>query len=163
MDYRKVDFVDLTEAEAGPARIISDPGMAIIRDSDGKVVPIVQLDATDRSDIGALFAAHSPEVIGEAATQWGIRNGAAEGTVTLFLQFHTPARLLIFMDFDVAHQGVLVDEIVRAEELYIQAIRRVTGEVAPAGPSRIRVTVPDAGFRTIWNEIKRRATNTKRF
>jgi hypothetical protein len=154
MKRRKIDFDTVTDVEAQPARIISDPGFAAIRDRDGAVVPMVQIDATNRHDILSLFAAHGRGIVGEASCQWGRRrHGAPDRTVTLFLHFNAPARLLVFMDFDVVRQGFLVEEILRANELYIQAIRTPGATEAASDPPRIRVTVPETGFRSIWNKL----------
>jgi hypothetical protein len=153
MKRRKIDFDTVTEVEAQPARIISDPGFAAVRDRDGAVVPMVQIDATDRHDILALIAAHGRGVVGEASCQWGRRDGAPDRTVTLFLHFNAPARLLVFMDFDVVRQGFLVEEILRVSELYIQAIRTPSTTEVSSDPPRIRVTVPDTGFRPVWNKL----------
>jgi hypothetical protein len=153
MKRRKIDFDTVTHVETQPARIISDPGFAAVRDRDGAVVPMVQIDATDRHDILALFAAHGRGIVGEASCQWGRRDGAADRTVTLFLHFNAPARLLVFMDFDVVRQGFLVEEILRVSELYIQAIRTPSTTEVASDPPRIRVTVPDTGFRPVWNKL----------
>jgi hypothetical protein len=153
MASNNVRFTPLTDAEARPAKIVSDPGMAIVRDTDSKVIPIVQIDATDRPDIVSLIAAHGPGVVGEAATQWGRRVGAPEGTVTLFLDYQRPLRVLIFMDLHIVHYGFLVDEILRAGELYIQAIQTPSAANAASGPSRMRVVVADTGFGLLWDRL----------
>jgi len=149
----RIDFDVATDAETQAARVISDVGMAALRESDGKVVPLIQIDATGRPDILALFAAHGPGVVGETSCQWGFRKGAPQRTVTLFVNFRAPARLLLFMDFDVVLQGFLVEEILRANELYVQAIRPVDADAVPTSTSRILVTVPDTGFQPIWSEL----------
>ena len=68
MTFNNVRFTPVTDAEGRPAKIVSDPGMAIVRDTDSKVIPIVQIDAMDRPDIVSLISAHGPGVVGEAAT-----------------------------------------------------------------------------------------------
>jgi len=153
MTFNNVRFTPVTDAEGRPAKIVSDPGMAIVRDTDRKVIPIVQIDATDRPDIVSLISAHGPGVVGEAATQWGRRIGAPEGTVTLFLDYQRPRQVLIFMDFRIVHYGFLVDEILRAGELYIQAIQTPFAANTALGSSRMRVVVADTGFGLLWDQL----------
>jgi hypothetical protein len=80
---RQIRFAAQHELETRPAKIVSDPGKAYMR-PDGKLSPLVEIDVSARPDIDALFAAYSPDTVGDVALQWGQREGAPKGSITLF-------------------------------------------------------------------------------
>ena len=149
--HKPVHFRVTREIETRPARIVSEPGRAYMRPGDGKLVPVVALDTSDRPDIEALFGAYTPATVGDVVIQWGQRNGAPKGTVTLFIQFATPVTLLLILDFEIVRQGVLVDQILRTAELYLEGVN--TKRAAATGWSRVRVVVSDTKFGPIWEEL----------
>jgi hypothetical protein len=122
-----------------------------MRPGDGRLVPVVAIDTSERPDINALFAAYTPDTVGDVAIQWGLRDGAPRGTVTLFIEFRTPVSLLLILDFEVVRQGFLVDQILRTEEVYLEGSRNDSANAATR--SRVRVVVTDTQFRPIWEDL----------
>ena len=57
------------------------------------------------------------------------------------------------MDFRIVDYGFLVDEILRAGELYIQAIQTPFAANTALGSSRMRVVVADTGFGLLWDQL----------
>ena len=133
--------------------ILSDAGHAYMRPEDGRLVPLVAIDTTDRADLETLFASYAPDTVGDVAIQWGRREGAPKGTVTLFIRFEKPVELLLVIDFEVVAQGFLVDGILRTGQLYLQGIRSTARTDAKTRTSKIRVVVPDTKFAPVWNEL----------
>jgi len=124
-----------------------------MRPGDGKLVPLVAIDTTERPDIEALFAAYTPQTVGDVAIQWGQRDGAPKGTVTLFIQFTAPTKLLLILDFEIVRDGFVVDQILRLAELYLEGVIRKNQMDTPTRWSRVRVVVPDTKFGPIWEEL----------
>jgi hypothetical protein len=122
-----------------------------MRPGDGKLVPVLAIDTSDRPDIEALFDAYVPETVGDVAIQWGQRDGAPKGTVTLFIQFTTPITQLLILDFEIVRQGVVVDQILRTAELYLEGVTKNAPQAARW--SRVRVVVSDTRFGPIWEEL----------
>ena len=56
------------------------------------------------------------------------------------------------LDFDIVRQGVIVDEILRVGEFYLQGISNKDGDQPTRSP-RVRVVVPDTQFRHIWEDV----------
>ena len=150
---RRLHFALTTELETRPAKIVSEPGRVYMRPDDRKLVPLVAIDTMERSDIDALFSAYTPETVGDVAIQWGRRDDAPKGTVTLFLQFSKPVQLFLILDFEIVRQGILVDQILRTGEVYLQAMRQDEDAGPPRPSSRVRVVVPNTNFGPVWEEL----------
>jgi hypothetical protein len=58
----------------------------------------------------------------------------------------------VILDFDIVRQGVVVDEILRSGELYLQGISSTHGGKPTRSP-RVRVAVPDTQFGPIWEKL----------
>ena len=151
--HKRISFSVAQETERHPATIVSEPGRAYMRPEDGKLVPLAIIDTTDRPDIAALFAAYTPATVGNVAVQWGQRRKAPKGSVSLFLKFTAPVEQLLILDFEIIRQSVLVEEVLRTGELYLQRHQRPDEPEAPAKSSKIRVVVPDTGFAPHWEEL----------
>jgi len=149
---KRIHFGVTQELETRPANIVSEPRRAYMRPEDGTLVPLVAIDTTERPDIDALFAAYTPDTVGDVSIQWGRRDQAPKGTVTLFIQFTAPIKRLLILDFEIVRQGILVDEILRTGELYLQGVKRTDETDAPDRSSRVRVVVPEMNFAPIWEE-----------
>ena len=148
---KRVHFSVEHERETRPAKIVSEPERVYMR--DGKLIPLVVVDTNERPDIDSLFASYTPETVGDVAIQWGRRDGAPKGTVTLNIQFIAPVKQFLMLDFEIVRQGLVVDGILRTRELYLQGIRS-GGEADTQAPSpKVRVVVPDTKFDGIWEEL----------
>ena len=150
---KRIHFGVSQEVETRPAKIVSEPGRAYMRPEDGKLIPLVWIDTSERPDIEALLASYKPDTIGDVTIQWGRRDEAPKGTVTLFIRFIAPVELLLILDFEVVRQGMVVDEILRTRELYLQGIRPTTQADAQIRSPKVRVVVPDTRFGPIWEEL----------
>jgi hypothetical protein len=147
---KRIHFSLEHELEARPARIVSEPERVYMR--DGKLIPLVVIDTHERPDIDSLFASYTPETIGDVAIQWGRRDGAPKGTVTLNIQFIAPVKQFLMLDFEIVRQGLVVDGILRTRELYLQGLRSGGADTQVQSP-KVRVVVPDTGFGSIWEEL----------
>jgi len=123
-----------------------------MRPQDARLVPLVVIDTSERPDLDSLFASYTPEAVGNVAIQWGRRDGAPKGTVTLNIKFIAPVEQLLMLDFEIVRQGLLVDGILRTRELYLQGIRSNDADQEARSP-KIRVVVPDTKFDGIWQEL----------
>jgi hypothetical protein len=147
---KRIHFSVEHELETRPARIVSEPERVYMR--DGKLIPLVVIDTNERSDIDSLFASYTPETVGDVAIQWGRRDGAPQGTVTLNIQFIAPVKQFLMLDFEIVRQGLVVDGILRTRELYLQGVRSGDADTQVQSP-KVRVVVPDTTFDGIWEEL----------
>jgi len=147
---QRIRFSVEHELETRPAKIVSEPERVYMR--DGKLIPLVVIDTNERPDIDSLFASYTPETVGDVAIQWGRRDGAPKGTVTLNIRFTAPVKQLLMLDFEIVRQGLMVDGILRTRELYLQGVRSGDGDTQVRSP-RVRVVVPNTKFDGIWEEL----------
>lgn len=146
----RIHFTVQHELETQPAKILSEPERVYMR--DGKLIPLVVIDTNDRPDLDALFASYTPETVGDVAIQWGRRDGAPKGTVTLNIQFIAPVKQFLMLDFEIVRQGLAVDAILRTRELYLQGVRSTSADTEVRS-TKVRVVVPDTKFAPIWEEL----------
>jgi hypothetical protein len=139
------------ELETRPAKIVSEAARVYMR--DGKLIQLVVIDTNERPDIDSLFASYTPETVGDVAIQWGRRDGAPKGTVTLNIQFIAPVKQFLMLDFEIVRQGLVVDGILRTRELYLQGVRSDGESDAQVQSPKVRVVVPDTEFDGIWEEL----------
>jgi hypothetical protein len=147
---KRIRFSVEHEFETRPARIVSEPERFYMR--GGKLIPLVVIDTNERPDLDSLFASYTPETVGDVAIQWGRREGAPQGTVTLHIQFVAPIKQFLMLDFEIVRQGLLVDGILRRRELYLQGVRSRDGDTQAQSP-KVRVVIPDTQFDGIWEEL----------
>jgi len=64
------------EWEGVPARIVSDAAVMTAGVADGKLVPLVIIDASERPDLEELVRVQQHITTGDVGVQWGRRKGA---------------------------------------------------------------------------------------
>ena len=154
---KRIHFSIEHEVEARPARIVSEPGRIYLR--DGKLIPLVVIDTNERPDLDSLLASYTPETVGDVAIQWGRRDGAPKGTVTLYVQFIAPVKRLLILDFEIVRLGQVVDGILRTRELYLQGVRSGDADTQVQTP-KVKVVVPDTEFDAHLGGIADRRART---
>lgn len=149
---KRIHFSVAHELETRPAKIVSEPERVCMRPEDARLVPLVVIDTRERPDLDSLFASYAPETVGKVAIQWGRRDGAPKGTVTLHIHFIAPVKQLLMLDFEIVRHGVLVDGILRARELYLQGTQSGDADTQLQS-NKVRVVVPNTQFDGIWEEL----------
>jgi hypothetical protein len=88
--------------------------------------------------------------LGDVDSQWGELQRSA-GTVALILSFKRPAELVVILEFEIVKQGCLVEQILIAKGLYLQAGRE--GDRLSKNPDapKVLLEIPDTGYRRYWD------------
>jgi hypothetical protein len=149
---RKAQIPVRTEREARPVRIVWDAAIATTIIGDGRLIPLLIIDASERPDVSELVRIHKHLPLGDVICQWGDLD-AGDGKIDLFLRFERPVELVLILQFDVVRQGGLVDYILIAKAVYIQPGREGDRFVASMDNPRILVEIPDTGFQEEWNRM----------
>jgi hypothetical protein len=138
--------------ERQPVRIVSDAAVSIRGLFGGRLVPLLTLDTTGRPDIDELLHVHASLQPGDAKSQWAEIDGHA-GFIALILKFIRPIETTVIIEFDIARQGLLVEQVLTSKGLYIQAGR--DGDSYSKDPSRPKVflEIPDMGFSQAWDDL----------
>src|SRR6266511_2683149 len=106
-----------------PIPIVADAGIATERMGDGRLIPLVIVDTTDRLDLEEFIRVHQYAGPGDADSQWATLEDSS-GRVGLVLTFKKPMEMTVVLAFDPMNQGGLVDQIIQSKGLYIQAGRK---------------------------------------
>jgi hypothetical protein len=139
-------------AEGQLLKIVSDAAIASRRIGDGRLIPLVILDTTNRRDMDEYIRVHQHLPPGDVESQWG-KIQDSTGRVILFVSFKRPAELLANIEFNIVKQGTLVDQILLANCLYIQS--SLAGDRFSKNPSapKVLLEIPDTGFGKPWDKI----------
>jgi hypothetical protein len=152
MKPRKTE-VWLSPHEAQPVRIVSDAAVSTRGAFGGRLVPLVILDTSDRPDIDELIRVHQVSVKpGDVKIQWAERAGH-EGHIALFLTFLRPIEATVIIEFDIARQGLLVEQALSGKGLYIQSGRDGDRVIKDPNRPKVLLEIPDVGFRKDWDGL----------
>lgn len=88
--------------------------------AEGRFVPYLVLDTTQRPDIEQLILSHEHLPSGDVNTTWAKMPGQAR-SISLLLEFKRPAEIFVRLEFGITEWGGLVDQIMRARLIYLQA------------------------------------------
>jgi hypothetical protein len=153
MKTRKIEMQLRNPREARPIRIVADAAISTRGVHGGRLLPLVLLDTSERPDVAELIRAHEALGPGDHLVQWGQIDGHV-GTVALFLKFIRPVELFMALEFDVVRQGILVEQTLTGQGIYI-ARAESNDDRWKKNPNRpsVIVEVGDTGFRTKWDDI----------
>jgi hypothetical protein len=139
--------------EALPVRITGDGALSTGGVADGRMLPVLILDADARPDIREFTKMHRHGGPGDVKVQWG-QLPDYEDTVMLILSFLRPVELKVIVAFELhRHHGSLVEQILAMHGLYIQAGTEGDRLKNTMDQPRVLVEVPDTGFRRTWDKL----------
>ena len=150
--WRKAALECRNEQEAYPVKIVSDAGISSRGTADGKLIPLVIIDTTDRPDIEELVRVHEKQSFGDVVCQWGQLEGE-KGKISLYLYFKRPTELVMILQFDMVRQGILVDQAINSKAIYIQPGRDGDRFATTIDSHRILIEIPDTGFKDEWERL----------
>lgn len=152
MKPRKIEL-RVSPHEIQPVPIVADAAVSTRGALGGRLVPLVILDTSDRPDIDELIRIHQAATTpGDVKTQWAERDGRG-GHIALILTFVRPSEAIVILEFDIAKQGILVEQILTAKGLYIQSGRIGDRLIKDLGRPKILLEVADTGFRKDWDRL----------
>jgi hypothetical protein len=151
---RKKTEVFVQSHEAEPVRIVADAAISTRGRQGGRMLPFLLLDTSQRPDIKELIRVHQSLGPGDVEAQWGHLTGHDDSTVALFLTFIRPIELFMVLEFQIAKQGIIVEQALRGQALYIDEAEGADDRVMknPNRPSII-VGIPDTGFQKTWDGL----------
>lgn len=142
----------------GPVPIISDAVVAADGIGDGKFIPVILLDTTQRPDIDDLVRFHEYTPSGDVWCTWGSNKAHKYSRkpidftkFALFLEFERPSKTFVNIEFDVKQQGILVESILLSGAFYLQPAKILERFIDDMDKPKILVEVPETGFRDFWD------------
>lgn len=149
---RKATLKCRNEKEASPVKIVSDAAISTRGTVEGKLIPLLIIDTSDRPDIEELVRVHEKQHIGDVVCQWGQLTGEKE-KIALYLYFQRPIELVMILQFDIVRQGILVDQAITSRAIYIQPGRDGDRFASTIDNQRILLEIPDTGFQPEWERL----------
>jgi hypothetical protein len=159
----RTGLIEVThEREKDALRFVADGAIATIGVGEGRLIPLVILDTSNRPDFEEFIRIHQYVGAGDVKCQWGQLIGH-HNTVALVLSFLRPAELVVIVEFDLQrNHGVLVEQVLSTKALYIQAGREGDLLKQNVNVPKVILEVPDTGFgRKSWDKIYSRYTTVK--
>jgi len=140
------------EYEQKPLRIVADAAVAMGGFGDGKLFPVIIVDAGDRPDLKELIRLHEHFNSGDVDVTWG-KLPNSKDNVVVFLEFKRPVELVACIEFDLPERAIVVDQAVMARAFYLQTGKDGDRFVNTQDAPRILVEIPDTDFKPYWEEI----------
>ena len=141
------------KVEALPVPIISDAVVATQGTADGRIIPVLILDTSLRPDIEDMVKAHKLLGAGDVKSGWSIPSKINTKNISLILTFLKPSCCIIIIQFDIVHQGGVLDQIIQAQGLYIQPGKKGDRLRSTINHDRVLVEVPSKHFRKDWDKL----------
>lgn len=149
MKRRTIRFRTPRDAEL--VSVVSDAMIGTVALSDGRMVPLIILDTRNRPDIEDLVRAHEHFRTGDSNSMIGFPSRWRHRIVCLGINFTQPHSCGIYLEFDIVSQGVIVDQIVHSEMLYIQPGRPGDRLKHNIDAPKILVELPFRDFAGVWD------------
>lgn len=151
--FKKTKRFNVNNAlETIPAPIVADGAIASPSAGDGRLVPVVIIDGSVRPDLATAIRVHRDFEAGDLRVQWGNLPNSESNKVALFLTFVRPTELNAVIEFDVVHQGMLVENILIARMMYLQAGKQGDRLSANLEVPMLLLEVVETGFRSYWDK-----------
>ena len=142
--WRSVEIPVSHPSEADPVPIVRDGIVATVAQTYGRWIPVLILDTSTRPDIETMVRAHGELGPGDAISGWSFKTRLGFGLAApmLVLRFTKPSQCLVVVEFDLEKQGILVDQILWAQGVYLQPGRPGDRLAPTIDNPRILVEVP---------------------
>jgi hypothetical protein len=118
--------------------------------ADGRLLPVLLLDTSDRADVRELLRVHEHLGSGDVEFDWGLSLESKDDTI-LHLRFLRPMEVTVILLFDVRHQAILVEGMLSGGGVYLQDARPGDRLSTTLDAYRVLIELPDTGFRPFWD------------
>lgn len=138
--------------EAQVVPIVGDAAIASVGVGHGRLIPLIIIDATKRPDLAEVIQAQAHLPTGDVVVQWGAFPKRRDH-IALFIKFQRPIERGAVIEFDIAEQGILVEQILQSNGLYIQAGKVGDRLKHDLNRPKMLIEVPDTGIRSLWDKL----------
>ena len=138
--------------EARVVPIVGDAAIATVSVGHGRIIPLIIIDTTERSDLAEMIRLHKHFPPGDIVVQWGVLPNRF-GHIALVLRFQRPIACAAVVEFEIVKQGILVEHILESNALYIQAGKPGDRLKHDLERSKMLIKVPDTGIRAKWDKL----------
>jgi len=152
------EALTLARHESVPVPIVADAAIGAEALDDGRMIPVLILDTSERPDIEQLVRAHEHVAPGDVDTTW-MRTPRKQEllSVSLLCQFKRPVVCNVILEFPLPDNVPIVDLIVGAGSLYMQPGRPGDKVDTTLDHPKIIISVPSTSFSPAWDDIMLRS------
>lgn len=147
--------------EKNPLRIVSEAALATCEIDEGRLVPLLIVDTSQRPDVENMVRAHRHFGQGDVVSRWVAPKRFGNSKLQLFLEVLKPSKCILVLEFDIAGQSAVIEQICQAQGLYIQPGRMGDRVSNTMENDRILLEVPRGKFYISWQRIWRKALYKK--
>lgn len=145
MIYTKISERDLL-------RIVWDAGIASGDLGEGRIIPLLILDATRRPDFVEFIRMHQYTPPGDIVVRWGL-SPFNRKVVVLSITASRPIEIHFNVVFDAVKDMGLIDSAVHSNGVYLLAGKPGDRTATTIDEPRILFEVPDTGFAERWEKL----------
>ncbi|HDL01908.1 MAG TPA: hypothetical protein ENH23_06720 [candidate division Zixibacteria bacterium] len=138
-------------SESAIVPIINDGAIATNSLGEGRLVPVLVVDCSEKVELRDLIYAHKNLIPGDVISTWALPKYNKKQAL-LLLEFSKPSNLEVVLQFDIEKQGILVDAILHANALYLQPSESGSRVIDGLTNGKIIVEIPDTGFFPTWEK-----------
>jgi hypothetical protein len=120
--------------------------------AEGRLIPLVILDTSERLDVGEMIRVHRHLTPGDLLFNWALVEDKPDD-ILLLLEFQRPIETRVILRFSIEQQGWLVDMALEAGGLYLQAGKPGDRLKDDIDRPKIVVDVADSTFRAVWQTV----------
>ncbi|CAC9572697.1 hypothetical protein [uncultured Gammaproteobacteria bacterium] len=131
--------------------IVGDGAIATEEVGEGRMIPLVVIDCSEKVEFRDLIYAHENLIPGDVNITW-VTPRWGNKKVGLLLEFKKPSVLEVLFQFDIKKQGIVVDAILHSNALYIQPEESESKVSKWLEKARILIEIPDTGFLQEWDK-----------
>lgn len=131
--------------------IVNDGAIATEEVGEGRMIPVVVVDCSEKVEFRDLIYAHENLIPGDVNITW-VTPRWGNKKVGLLLEFKKPSVLEVLFQFDIKKQGGVVDAILHSNALYIQPEESGSKVSQGLEKAKIIIEVPDTGFFQEWDK-----------
>jgi hypothetical protein len=132
--------------------IVGDAAIASEPVADGRMLPLLIVDASARPNVAELIRVHAYVASGDAESRWGSSRDN-DDHVMLILNFVRPMDLEMVLLFSIERQGMLVDMIVNGRGVYLQIGNPGDRLITNMDAQRVLIEIPESDFHPIWDRL----------
>jgi len=102
-----------------PVPILTDRITFDLNIKGGKRIPLLVLDTSLRPDFENYVRFHLLQKTGECKSSWGRTPTTKESNLTLVLQFLSPSRCIVLVEFELKKDWGIIDQIIQSEAVWL--------------------------------------------
>lgn len=149
-------FLIKNKAEKVPVPIISDPAVATRGVGDGRTIPVLIIDTSQRPDLEDMVNAHKHLGSGDVQIGWFSPSRFDTKKIGLLLQFTKPSQCTCILEFNLMTHKAVIYLIIRTEGLYLQPGKLGDRLSSTLNNPRILCEIPSKNFKKEWEKIHRK-------